>query len=414
MKLSKLSQLLLVSLMGLLAASLLTACQIITIDYIFVASSAGSGSSSGVIDVFAADSESGALRSAVSPVSSGGNSPVALAVSPNYLNLYVANQASNNIVHFKIASNGQLAKADAVTLGSQGLSPVSIAVNKAGTQLYVVSSEYPDKTPGAALAVFSLSSSGTIGSAAANGALHYWPLTLPGFESDLIVPTGVAVMTNNDAVYVTAYDQSAYNPGGTTTSNANPGWVFGFRAGSSLSAAAGSPFEAGVKPTAIVCDPTNRFVYATDYASNELIAYNIASNFALSFITNGPFKTGNEPQSITIDPRGKYLYVANALDSSVSAYAIDLPTGTPAAAVNPTGSATNTTDTEPVSILVDAALGRFVYTANFLGNSVSGFQLNPQTGTLTNTLSTPYPSSAAPTAIASVPHGSHSSQFVTQ
>jgi hypothetical protein len=82
--------------------------------------------------------------------------------------------------------------------------------------------------------------------------------------------------------------------------------------------------------------------------------------------------------------------------------------------VSPTGSATNSTDTEPVAIIVDASLGRFVYTANFLGNSVSGFRLNTDTGTIAPTQSTPYPSSAAPTAIASVPHGSHSTQSVTQ
>jgi len=416
MKLSKPSQLILVTFLGLLAASVLTACQITTIDYVFVAGSAGTGgSSAGVIDVFAADSQSGALRKRVSPVPSGGSMPVAMAVSPNFFNLYVANQGSNNIVHFAIAANGQLTKKDAVTLNSEGSSPVYIAVNTAGTELYAIMAKYPGNKPGAALAVFPLNSSGAIGSSASNGSLHYWPLVVPGFTDDLIVPTGVAVMTNNTAVFVTAYDQSAYNPGGTTTSNANPGWVFAFHvSGSGLSAAPGSPFEAGVKPTAAVCDPTNRFVYVTDFSSNELIGYSIRSTYALDFMTNGPFKTGNEPQAIAIDQRGKYLYVANALDSSVSAYTIDLPTGTPSAAVNPTGSATNSTDTQPISITVDAALGRFVYTANFQGNSVSGFRLNADTGTLTSTLSAPYPSSASPTAVISVPHGSHATQTVTQ
>jgi 6-phosphogluconolactonase len=236
---------------------------------------------------------------------------------------------------------------------------------------------------------------------------------VPGFESDLIVPTGVTVTPNNNAVYVTAYDQSAYDPGGNPTSDANPGWVFGFRTGSGVVASVGSPFKAGVKPTAAACDPTNRFVYVTDYASNELIGYSIQSGYALNFLLNGPFKTGNEPQALTVDPRGKFIYVANALDSSVSAYAIDLATGTPSAAVNATGGATNITDTQPNAIIVDAALGRFVYTANVLGNSVSGFQLDPNTGTLKTTQSTPYPSSEAPSSLVSVPHGGHSIQSVT-
>ena len=41
MKFSKLSQLLLVSAIGLIVATLLTSCEIVTIDYVFVASSSG-------------------------------------------------------------------------------------------------------------------------------------------------------------------------------------------------------------------------------------------------------------------------------------------------------------------------------------------------------------------------------------
>jgi 6-phosphogluconolactonase (cycloisomerase 2 family) len=283
-------------------------------------------------------------------------------------------------------------------------------VNAAGTYLYVVSG-----TNSATLTAYSLSS-GTIGSAAAQV-----PLDIPGFAGDTVIPTGVAVLANNNTVYVTAYDQSAYNPGGTTTSNANPGWVFGFTVGSGGAltavsvgnpAVTASPWKAGVKPSAIATDPTNRFVYVTDFASNELIGYTIQSGSNLDFMVNGPFKTGNEPKAVVVDPRGEYIYVANALDSSVSAFVITLATGTPSAAVNPTGSATNSTDTTPVAILLDASLGRFVYTANQLGNSVSGFKLNPDTGTLTPTQATPYPTGFQPTALASVPHGNHAVESV--
>jgi len=46
MKFNKLSQLFLVSIIGLLVATLLTSCAIVTIDYVFVANSAGSGTGS--------------------------------------------------------------------------------------------------------------------------------------------------------------------------------------------------------------------------------------------------------------------------------------------------------------------------------------------------------------------------------
>jgi 6-phosphogluconolactonase (cycloisomerase 2 family) len=130
-------------------------------------------------------------------------------------------------------------------------------------------------------------------------------------------------------------------------------------------------------------------------------------------MTSGPFRTGSEPSAITLDPRGKFIYIANALDSTVSAYEITQATGNPTGAVNVTGSATNNTDTTPVAIVVDPAIGRFVYTANELGNSISGFRLDPTAGNLSPTQSTPYPTGAKPTALVAIPHGNHATQIVT-
>jgi 6-phosphogluconolactonase (cycloisomerase 2 family) len=405
MKFSKLGQLFLVSIIGLLVATLFTACDIKTVDYVFVANSAGSGSGgTGQIETFDADQSTGALRSGAATVPSGGNNPIAMAATADYANLYVVNQGSNNVTHFSIAGNGVLAQADAVTTSA---SPVSVAVNTAQTYLYVVSGPNPS-----VLTAYSLSG-GKIGSVVGQPM----PLTLPSNPGDILVPTGVNVLANNGAVYVSAYDQSAYNPGCTPvatciTSTANPGWVFAYTVGTggTLTSSSGSPYKAGVKPSALVSDPTNRFVYVTDFASNELIGYTVQGGSALDFLINGPFRTGNEPNAIAIDPRGIYLYVTNELDSTVTAYIISLSTGTPSAAVNTTGSQVNLTDTTPVAVVVDPALGRYVYTANQRGNSVSGFQLNPTTGALQPAVSTPYPTGDKPTAIAAVPHGNHAIQ----
>jgi 6-phosphogluconolactonase (cycloisomerase 2 family) len=396
MKLSKSSQLVLVSAIGLVLATFLTACNLVTIDYVFVASSAGSSSgSAGQIYTYAVDGKSGALRTAASPVSSGGSGPVAMATTSDYYNLYVANKGNKSVVHFAISDSGILIPKDNITLAA---TPVSVAVNPAGTYLYVVSG-----TTSATLTEYALSA-GAIGSATAT-----IPLSVPGFTADTILPTGVTVLANGNAVYVTAYDKSAYNPGGATTSNANPGWLFGFAAGSggALTPTTGSPYQAGVKPSALATDPVSRFVFVTDYASNEMIGYTVLSTDALQFMVNGPFKTGNEPTSIAIDPRGIFIYLTNSLDETVGAYSIALPTGTPTSDIGAAGNAAITTDTNPVSIAIDPALGRFVYTANYLGNSVSGFKLNPSDGTIEQTQATPYPTGANPTALIAVPHGNH-------
>lgn len=404
MKFSKTSQLTLVSMIGLLAASLLTGCQLVTIDYVFVACSKGSSAgSAGQIDTYAVDSQSGALRPAAPAVDSGGTDPVAMATTSNYYSLYVANQGNNSVVHFGIADTGVIKKLDEVTTSQP---PVFLAVNQANTYLYVISG-----TTSATLTEYSLDSKGAISSA----PVAQESLTLPGYASDTILATGVTVLPNNNAVYVSAYDKSAYNPGGTITSSANPGWVFGFTVGSSgaLTPTNGSPYQAGVKPAALAPDPTNRFLYVTDFASNQLIGYTIQNGNVLNFMIDGPFKTGDEPSSIAVDPRGKYIYLANELSNDVSSYNITLATGTPSSLAFSNASSLYSTDTQPVSLAVDPALGRFVYTANYLGNSISGFRLNPNTGVLSKTQATPYPTGARPSALVIVPHGNHATQSVT-
>lgn len=407
MMFNRLRQLMLVSAIGLVVATLFSGCQLVTIDYVFVATSESkigsnvSACPAGEIETYAVDSESGAIRTAAPSICSGGTTPTAIAISPGYQNLYVANQVDMNIVHFAVATNGVLTKKESVSLAA---APVAMAVSPDGNTLYAISG-----TATATLSAYSLSS-GALGSVASQVSL-----TIPGYGSDSVVPTGVTVLANGNAVYVTAYDLSSYNPGGVTTSTASPGWLFGFTTGSSgaLTATPGSPYSAGVKPSALVADPTNRFIYVTDFASNQLIGYGIYTGYTLNFLLDGPYKTGGEPSSIAIDPRGKFMYVSNSLDSSVTAYVIDLTKGTPSTAINSTGSATNSTDTQPVSVGVDPALGRYVYTANYLGNSVSGFRLDPTAGTLKQTQTTPYPTGVHPTALVLAPHGNHSTQTVT-
>ena len=132
----------------------------------------------------------------------------------------------------------------------------------------------------------------------------------------------------------------------------------------------------------------------------------------LNFLSNGPFKTGNEPNAIVIDPRGKFIYVTNALDNTVSGYDINLTTGTPTVATGTTGSQLNQTDSRPVAIAIDPALGRFIYAVNYDGSDISGFRLDPTSGALSNLQASPYPTDQQPTAIVAIPHGNHASEAV--
>jgi 6-phosphogluconolactonase len=127
-----------------------------------------------------------------------------------------------------------------------------------------------------------------------------------------------------------------------------------------------------------------------------VLGYKVSSG-SLSAISGSPFRAGGQPSAMAIDSTGKYAYVTNAGDDNITAYSIS------SGALTRLG--TYTTGSQPVAIGIDPSLNNFVYTANFLGNNVSGFQLNLSTGALLNTQNAPYNSNAQPTAIAAIPHG---------
>jgi 6-phosphogluconolactonase (cycloisomerase 2 family) len=412
MKFNKSSQLLLVSAAGLLAAGLMTACGTDTVDFVYVASAKAAGTNNyGEIDVFEINRVSGFMRQIpTSPFPSGGRNPVAEAVSSDYANLYVVNHDDNTIVQFMIGSDGKLYPQN--TVNTPGIFPLAVAVN--GSNLFVVDTYQPlqscspaDPCSGS-VGVFPLSTaSGTGSSATLGGApgptpivntsigADYWPLTLPSNPSHIIVPTAVNVLKSGADLYVTAYDSSV---------TPNVGYVFGFSIGSSgaLTAVAGSPFAAGVHPSAIASGSNSNgaYVYVTDSTSGIVVSYLVASG-VLTKISDTP--TGNQPSAIVVDPNYPYAYVANALDGNVSAYSISSNGAL-------TGIGAYATGIDPVAIGIDPSTSHFLFTANFLDNGASGtisdFELSTTAGTLINAQHSPYTTNAQPTAVAAIPHGS--------
>jgi len=174
-----------------------------------------------------------------------------------------------------------------------------------------------------------------------------------------------------------------------TTSTANPGGCSATRSLPAFPyALSRQPYKAGVKPSALV--PTHKpLSLCHGFRLQRADRLHHPERHHARLPHQRPFKTGNEPNAICIDPRGFNLYITNGLDSSVSAYVI-LWHGNAFRRVNVTGSQANTTDTTPVAVIVDPALGRYVYTATTWEFRI-GFRLNPTTGALTPTQTTPYP-----------------------
>jgi DNA-binding beta-propeller fold protein YncE len=420
MKFNKSSQLLLVSAASLLAASLITACETLTTDFVYVTSSEAAGANQfGQVDVFEINRESGFMRQIpTSPFPSGGRDPVAEAVSSDNFNLYVVNEDDNSIVQFAIGNDGKLYPQN--SFNTPGIFPIAVSVS--GTTLYVLDTFQPLPTCSTAdpcsgsFGVFPIvvgsgsPPSDPLGSPVTNGALTYWPLCQYGYisatdfttcaagpTSDIITPTAITALSSGAYVFVTGYDSTAVP---------NVGYVFGFAAtsgGGLTPLNGGVPFAAGVRPSAVTSDSTGGFIYVTDQTSNNVLAYSLGSG-TLTPLSGSPYPTGNQPSAVVADPTFPFLYVANSLDSNVTAYSIS------------NGALTRlgnyATGTQPMAIGIDPSTNHFLFTANFLGNgvngTVSGFSLDTTAGTLINSQNSPYFSNAQPTAVAAIPHGSSS------
>jgi 6-phosphogluconolactonase (cycloisomerase 2 family) len=401
MKFSRSSQLVLVAAASLAAASLITACETLTVDFVFVASSKAAGADSyGEINVFEINSESGRMRQIpTSPFPSGGRNPVAEAVSSDYGSLFVVNHDDNTIVQFVIGNDGKLYQYN--TVNTPGIYPMAVATSKAN--LFIVDTYQPlplcstaDPCAGS-VAVYPLTAASgstpvALGTPATNPAVsaQYWPLTLSGVNSThVIVPTAVNVLASGSYVFVAAYDSSV---------TPSVGYVFGFSVGSggALTAVAGSPFPAGVQPSGIASDAKSAYVYVTDQVRGDVLGYSVGATGALSGLSGSPYPAGNQPSAIVVDPTYAYAYVTNAIDATVTAYSMSSGVLTRVASY--------ATGLQPVAMGIDPSTNHFLFTVNFLDNTVSDFEISGTAGTLLDAQFSPFGTSAQPVAAAAVPH----------
>jgi 6-phosphogluconolactonase len=450
MKLKRSSQLAIVAAASLLAATMITACsqltQTLTVDFVYVLSAKAAGTNQyGEINVFEINSESGRMRQIpTSPFPSAGRNPVAEAVSADNQSLFVVNQDDNTLVQFVIGSDGKLYPF--YTVNTPGIYPMAIAANK--SNVFVVNLYEPlpicstaEPCPGS-ISVFPISAGGSSSSApctatvcldppAVNPAVNgtYWPLSLSGASaSDVIVPTAINVLASGTYVYVSAYDASV---------TPNVGYVFGFWVvpasytsipssascptlppgeitfpAGTLCPLASSPFPAGVQPSAIASGSAGSgssalpVVYVTDLVKGEVLGYTVSGASAtagnLIPMTTGSggtnqFPAGNQPSAIAVDPSYPYAYVTNSQDDTVTAYSISSNGAL-------TSIADYTTGLDPIAIGIDPSTNHFLYTLNFLNNTVSGFELSISNGTLLDSQFSPYTTNAQPTAVAAIPH----------
>jgi 6-phosphogluconolactonase (cycloisomerase 2 family) len=399
-----------VSIVSLAMVLGLSSCSLdYVVGYVYMTTN---GSNPGLINQYAIDFQSGALSLIGSAVPAG-NNPVRLIASPSGQFIYVINQGDSTVQEFAVQSDGTLVSKNTYPTG--GSHPAALAIDPQGKFLYVANSCVSGVT-------YSSKTNSCTGTGTLTGTVSIFPVNSDNSLGTVSLqavgnnPVGVVVSYFNHFVYV--LDQDPAKPSILSFSqNASTGAL------SPVVNAAGSLITAaGVVPSAIVEEPTSRFVYVTDQAANQLIGYTVLGGTysstnqtagSLTPMVNGPFQTGLFPKNITIDPQGNLMYVINFNASSVQGYAIDTVTGTPSGVA---GAFATATGTGPTCVQVDPALGTFLYTSDSLDNTVTGERLNPSTGALQIVQNSPFPTqgaaSAQPTCLTIVPNGAHASQII--
>src|SRR5207302_3155280 len=144
---------------------------------------------------------------------------------------------------------------------------------------------------------------------------------------------------------------------------------------------------------------TSRFVYGTNYNSDNISAYSInGTTGGLTAVPGAPFPAGGLPFSVMVDPTARFAYAANSggNPNSVSAYNIDGATGALTAVPGspfPVGY-----NSYPLSVTLDPT-ARFVYVANYGSNNVSAYSINGTTGALAAVPGSPFLAGSSPYSV---------------
>jgi len=393
-----------------------------TVAYVY-SISASAGSISG----FAVDYQTGVLTQlSGSPFSTQFTNPISVVSSPSGNAVYaISGNQQAAVEQFSVGTDGKLYGQK--TYNITGTYPTAAKIDSAGAFLYVTYKyqiQYSPASPGpGGVTIFPINTDGSLGTAL-NVNLGNNPVAVTVAapvctSTPLIAGNSGAACSNGqkENIFVYIVDQEA-SPNATIigfAQNTSTG-ALTLLAGSTCTTTAPTVckgYAAGVTPSAIVSEPTGRYVYITDKTSNEIFGYQIAGSTtanagALSALVSSPYATGLYPVALTVDPRGKYLYTANYNGNSVSSYSINTADGS----LGGTAAVGNfTTTTGPTCVTIDPSLGIYLYTSDYLGNYISGGQINANTGALTSVENQFFPTGAFPSCITSVPNGPRANQL---
>jgi 6-phosphogluconolactonase (cycloisomerase 2 family) len=382
----------------------MTACGGGTIGYMWVLgtqANAAAGQQSGQIVGFKIDDFTGNLTSAIgSPFTSGGTNPVSVVVKPGGRYIYVVNegvgsptiasgtptcttQVAGNISVYSVGGDGTLTFQS--NAASQGCTPVWAQMDTTGNFLYVLDQKSP--------------AYGTV----ANGVTDLnGDVTVFSIASD----TGRLSLVTNLQVKNAAGTQLGYfevGPSPVMMHNTTGGCLFTVDQGDNtvfpyaigttgqLTLTTNSKVQvSGTNPLLTSITTSGGNLYLTDSANNLILPYTIGTNCALNTLTGGSVPNlGTNPMFSFVDSTGTFLYVlnqsgtnSNTTNSTVSAFKIDSTTFKLSPVVGDTLNP-YAVGAGPVCMGEDPT-NQYLYTSNNVAGTVTGKQINKQTGQLSD------------------------------
>jgi hypothetical protein len=301
------------------------------------------------------------------------------------------------------------------------LSPGAFAMDSAGKYIFVADQETNDSNGNAvpgSISVFSIGSGGVLtevtGSPFTVPVLQAGPTTIANLAGVAVTPTKYPVL-NTQAVQNAECSLWQPLPSSTpeylyvTDSSNNVVWGFSVQSTGSLSLLVNSnnvavTFPAQSVTTGVAVDPCNRFVFVTNYRSNNVSAYAICNmtspgrppicdsnqypEGSLVEVAGSPFSLGtgptppNGPTVLAVDPLGNFLYVVDNGSNTISSFRITDINGTLA----PLSTATVATGINPLAIAIRGD-DNWLFVAN--NDTLNGFgilsqyEITPATGVLT-------------------------------
>ena len=283
--------------------------------------------------------------------------------------VYVANQTTNTLTGYTIASGALTAVSGSPYGLLNGLAAASVEVSRANTFVYVGGA--------GAIECFSIGTGGAltlVNSAAATGSARFASLTT-SYDGKWLLAL--------DSITQTLYTYGINTSNGTLTAVAQVAYSAAANVGA-------------VVPTMVRISPNGAAVVAALGTGGDVIFSFNTSTGVPAFVGTLAINAGFSDNAVAIDANSAYVYIARGASttgaSGVVPYSLSTSNIlTPVQGLVASGSA-------PFAVLLDST-GAYAYTANRGDGTLSGYSV-ASAGTLTALGSSPYAAGTLTTALA--------------